>query len=408
MACRHCDLLQAVPALRAGSSATCPRCSGILRRAQRDPLRHGLALNIAALSLFGVACLMPLMSVSKAGMGLSADLFSGPLQLKADGVWPLSVVILIATFFAPLLKILGTLYVLLQLRRPSPSPHIRRVFVWVEKLRPWAMIEVYMLGVLVAYVKLVDIVTIDVGVAVYALAILILTMVMADAALDRHAVWEAIDRSPRPRFDAGAESRDTIGCEICGLVHEGGPRAAPVCLRCGSHLHRRKPNSLARSWAFVLAALVLYVPANVYPVLTVIQLGSGEPSTILGGVEELVVSHMYPLAALVFFASILVPVLKVVSLMILLVSAQMGWSGRLRDRTRLYRIVNVIGRWSMIDIFMISILVSLVHFGAVVMIAPGFGAVCFASVVILTMFAAESFDPRLMWDNAAKTKGKSL
>jgi paraquat-inducible protein A len=137
-----------------------------------------------------------------------------------------------------------------------------------------------------------------------------------------------------------------------------------------------------------------------------VQMGSGAPSTILGGVEELVTAKMYPLAALVFFASILVPVLKLFGLMLLLVMTQLGRGERLVDRGRLYRIVSVIGRWSMIDIFMESILVALVQFGAVVTIEPGFGAVAFAGVVIITIFAAESFDPRLMWD-AAVASGRA-
>ena len=152
----------------------------------------------------------------------------------------------------------------------------------------------------------------------------------------------------------------------------------------------------------MIASLVLYVPANAYPVLTVVQLGAGAPSTILGGVEELLSSGMYPLAALVFFASVVVPMLKLAGLVTMLIATQAGWAGRLRDRTALFRFVRAIGRWSMIDVFMISILVALVQFGAVVTIAPGFGAVAFAAVVILTMFAAEAFDPRLMWDAAER------
>ena len=172
------------------------------------------------------------------------------------------------------------------------------------------------------------------------------------------------------------------------------------CRRCGAGLEHRKPKSLQRSWAFLIAAVVMYVPANYFPVMTIISLGVGEPSTILGGVEELIDSNMWPLAALVFFASITVPVLKIISMVILLFTTRAGTPGRLRDRTTLYRIVDAVGRWSMIDVFMISILVALVRFGALITIEPGIGAMAFASVVILTMFAAESFDPRLMWDNA--------
>ena len=166
-------------------------------------------------------------------------------------------------------------------------------------------------------------------------------------------------------------------------------------------LHPRRPDSVARTWALVIAAAILYIPANYYPVLTVVQLGASMPSTIIGGVEELIDTREYPLAALVFFASIAVPMLKLVGLSAMLIATQTGRAGWLRDRTRLYHIVRFIGRWSMIDIFMESLLGALVTFGAVITIQPGVGALAFCAVVVLTMFAAETFDPRLMWDAAA-------
>jgi paraquat-inducible protein A len=136
----------------------------------------------------------------------------------------------------------------------------------------------------------------------------------------------------------------------------------------------------------------------------VISFGAGAPDTILSGVKHLVQSGMWPLALLVFFASITVPVLKIGGLSFLLVTTQRGVRGHLRDRTRLYRVIEAVGRWSMIDIFMLSILVALVRFGAIASVAPGIGALSFASVVVLTMFAATAFDPRLMWDRAGENR----
>jgi paraquat-inducible protein A len=406
--CPDCGLFQVVPSLRAGATARCPRCGAVLRRAHHDPLGRALALHVAALAMLGVAGLMSLMTVSTGGMELSADLFSGPKGLHRHGLWELALVVLFTTAVAPFVRFAAMTYVLGGLRLRRPPPHLRRLFAWLEQLRPWSMVEVYLLGVFVAYVKLVDLVHIEIGPALYALGALMLTTVVADAVLDRQAVWEemearglpgvAVDHAavPLARPVAGA-----VGCETCGLACLPVADGARCCPRCGSHLHARKPNSIGRTWALVTASLVLYGPANAYPVLTVVQLGAGAPSTILGGVEELLSSGMYPLAALVFFASVVVPMLKLTGLVAMLVATQVGWAGRLRDRTSLYRFVRAIGRWSMIDVFMISILVALVQFGAVVTIAPGVGAVAFAAVVILTMFAAEAFDPRLMWDAAA-------
>jgi paraquat-inducible protein A len=177
-----------------------------------------------------------------------------------------------------------------------------------------------------------------------------------------------------------------------------------ICPRCEAPLHLRKPNSISRTWALLIAAYILYIPANLLPVMTVISFGKGEADTILSGVKELIHAGMLPIALLVFFASITVPVLKLLSLTYLLLSVQYQSQWRPRERTKLYRITEVVGRWSMIDIFMISILIALVKLDAVATIEPGPGAISFASVVILTMFAAMSFDPRLIWDSIEEKK----
>jgi paraquat-inducible protein A len=242
--------------------------------------------------------------------------------------------------------------VLIRSHDERPPRHLRRVFAFAEKLRPWSMIDVFVFGVFVAYVKLGDLVTIGLAAGVYALLALTFVLVWMDSALDREAVWERLDhRAPTDGPCRG--SAGLIGCETCGVVSTL-PLDEPRCPRCESMLHPRKPDSIARTWALGIAAAVLYIPANYYPVLTVMQLGAGAPSTILGGVEELVTAGQYPLAALVFFASILVPVLKLIGLSTMLVTTQTGRLGWLRDRTRLYHIVRFIGRWSMIDIFMIA------------------------------------------------------
>lgn len=163
-------------------------------------------------------------------------------------------------------------------------------------------------------------------------------------------------------------------------------------------MHRRKPDSLARTWALTLTAYILYIPANLLPVMTVMMSGRGEPDTILSGVKALLVGGMWPLALLVFFASITVPVLKLLVLTYLLLSVQFKSRWRPRERTVLYRITESVGRWSMIDIFVIAILAAVVKLGALATIEAGPGAVAFGGVVVVTMFAAMSFDPRLIWD----------
>jgi paraquat-inducible protein A len=414
--CMDCGQIQILPALPPSSRAVCLRCDAVLRHTRRDPLLLPLALNISALILFMLGATLTLMSVSTAGQLRVAELTSGPMELQQYGMWEISLVVLITTVAAPLARILCMLAVLLGLRLQHPPAELRAIYAWVERVRPWSMVEIYLLGLFVAYVRLKTMAAIDLGPAIFALGGLMLIMVVADYTLDGQAVWEAMEpprRRRRRTLDANQATPDRprmsdhgsqhprwrIGCDTCGLVSRAYPGMR--CTRCGFRLNDRKPGSIQRTWAFSIAAFLLYIPANTYPVLTVVRIGAGQPSTIFGGVRELIEVGMWPLAALVFFASVAVPVLKLVGLGTLLISTHIGTGRALRDRTVLYRIVDAIGRWSMIDIFMESILVALVQFGQLASVYPGPGAIAFASVVILTMLAAHSFDPRLMWDGAS-------
>lgn len=405
--CHDCGTIQRLPAMPPNARAVCPRCDAVLRHTRPDPLSLPLALNLAALMMFGIGAFWTLLSVSTAGQLRRANLLSGPEELGSFGLWELSVVVLATTFAAPLLRILSTIAVLVSLRLQRRPPFIRTIYAWIEYLRPWSMVEIFLLGLFVAYVRLSGIAHIDLGPAILALGTLTVTMLAADIMLDQQAVWEALDpRKPGegPRHPPAGLLGATLhrmGCDTCGQVTRG--RDGALCPRCGFALHHRKPNGLVRTWALVLAALILYIPANTYPFLTVIRFGAGQPSTILQGVRELIVIGEWPLALLVFFASVTVPVLKLVGLILLLTTTMAGLRTRRRDRTVLYRVLDAVGRWSMIDIFMESILVALVQFGAVVTIVPGPGAIAFAAVVILTMLAARTFDPRLIWDRAGES-----
>ncbi len=191
------------------------------------------------------------------------------------------------------------------------------------------------------------------------------------------------------------------GLVICHECHQLNVQQSgqQFCNRCGSHLHARRPNSLARTWALLLAAALLYIPANLLPIMTVNSLGRGQSDTIMSGVVTLVNFGMLPIAAVVFIASILVPTFKLVGIALLLYSVQRHQPMSARQRILMYRFIEWIGRWSMLDIFVIAILVAVVRFGNLASIEPGWGAAAFASVVILTMLAALTFDPRLIWDN---------
>lgn len=398
-ACRSCDLRQTVGGLAPGAAALCRRCGDVLRSRPRAGFDVVLALALTALLLFVLANAFPLVTFQLAGRSQSGRLISGVIGLYQEGYWELAGLVFLTTILGPLLYFLGLLYVLIPLALGRRPWALGLVFRAVLALAPWAMMEVYTLGIMVAFIKLGDFGRVIPGVALYAFFCLTFLVMAVNASLHREAIWDRAAKTPSGKVREHARARDMWSCPACELLvaplEDGG---AADCPRCGAALEKRKTNSLSRTWALLISGYVLYVPANLYPVMTIVSFGKQETSTIFSGVVELAQGGMLPIAILVFCASIAIPVLKLLSLTFVAASVQFGWHWRPRDRTRLYRIVEGIGRWSMIDVFVISILVALIKLEQVATIEPSLGALCFAAVVVLTMFAAMSFDPRLIWD----------
>lgn len=394
-----------------GMAAQCCRCGALLRHVRSNPLSLGLALSLASLVLFAIGATGLLATVENLGQRRTAGLLSGPAALVQNGLWELAALVFATTVAAPLMVTGASIYVLGGLRLHRPPPGLALAFTIRNRLRPWSMVEVFLVGYFVAYSKLGALAHIEIGFGLYALFGFTVASIATDALLDPQAVWEAIAQQARasPSRVADVATLRPLGpinqlvcCPVCELAcAAAGPSAqsSARCSRCRAILHRRKSGSLARTAALTFSALVFYIPANTLPVLTVIQAGHGHPSTILGGIGELLQNGQWGLAAIVFTASIAVPVLKILGLgTMLAVVLQHGRVGHLRQLTALYRVIVVIGRWSMIDIFMEAILSGLVQFGTVARVYTNSGALAFAATVVLTIFAAKGFDPRLMWD----------
>lgn len=196
-----------------------------------------------------------------------------------------------------------------------------------------------------------------------------------------------------PRGTAAA-----AGLACCHVCYELAPASEHVCPLCGAALHVRMDSSIQKTLALVFTAIVLYIPANVLPIMVTHQLGRPEPSTILGGVVLLIHHGSYPIAGVIFVASVLVPTGKILAILFLCWTVARGQDTSLEQRTRLYRITEFIGKWSMTDVFVVAILVALIQLGGLLSITAGSAAIAFGGVVVLTMLAAESFDPRLIWD----------
>jgi paraquat-inducible protein A len=201
--------------------------------------------------------------------------------------------------------------------------------------------------------------------------------------------------------------RALLSCRTCGRVSQlaqpvaqGTPMACP---RCGTALNHRRPESLHRTWAFLIAAMILYIPANLLPIMSTTSVFGDAQHTILGGIDELRASGAWVLALIVFVASIVVPMLKIAALMLLAATAQRKSRWKSLERAQLFRMVDAVGHWSMLDVFVVVLLVGTIRFGAFGGVQPGPGLLAFGAVVVLTMLAAGSFDPRLTWPEEPAT-----
>jgi paraquat-inducible protein A len=228
---------------------------------------------------------------------------------------------------------------------------------------------------------------------------------------DRAAAWAA-RATPHTQVHAGEGATLTAAqlglceCHRCGAVWEGAT-AGEACGRCGTHLRHRKPDSIRRTWALLLAACIMYLPANLLPVMITRSLFGTQQDTIMSGVIFFWISGSYGLAALIFTASFLVPLFKLAALFVLVTTAQMRSTWRQHERASLYRLLELIGRWSMLDVFVVSLLTGLVQLRGLAVITAGLGIAAFAAVVVLTMLASLSFDPRLIWDTAPESPDES-
>ena len=398
--------MQLLPPPAHGQKAECARCAKVLAGSATGRIGAPLALASAAVIFLIPATVAPLMLVSSYGASREAWLPTSASALWRDGFPSLGLLVALFSIALPyvflglLIWVLGTLQFGGR-RRVGPA------FRWAKHLRPWVMTEVYLVGCFVSYSRIKAVSTVTVEVGGWSLVAAGLMLLVALTQLDERTVWEML----RPGNLARKGSKDippahpkSINCTICDLI-VGEAAAGQHCPRCGATLRPRKAASIQRTLAFVLAGYLLYIPANTLTVLTTVQFGLEEHNTILSGVLELIRNDLWPLAIIVFTASIVLPLIKLFGLTWMLAATHLGSRRFLVTRTRLYRSIDAIGRWSNIDIFSVAVLVAILQFGSLTTVHAGSGLVAFAAVVIITMLATMVFDPRLMWDAGAVQAG---
>ena len=431
IACRNCDTLVRKRGLNGrGEIACCPRCGSTLYSNMSRRINLTSAVALAALITFLIAQAYPILELVADGTTSQTTLIGAIVVLWRENMQFVAALVCCSTVLFPLTELLALLYVLIPVSAGYIPPGFNRVLRLIQLVRPWEMIEVFMLAVLVTMVKMQSLARVIPETALFAFVALTL-MLAALVKLDLFALWDFADglAAGKPKkYPAGDSGEATqpltamagasrspvasptltyvtalqmglIACNACGQVE---PRDLSIkrqrCSRCDSVLHRRHPDSLRRTWALLVAAALLYIPANLLPVMHTESLLDTQDNTIISGVVYFWTSGDWPLAVVVFVASIIVPMLKISALVLLLVTAQRHSRWYPRERTTLYRFLERIGRWSMLDVFVVTLTVALVRFQSFAEVTAGLGVIAFGSVVILTLLASMQFDPRLAWD----------
>jgi paraquat-inducible protein A len=363
--CPVCGLAQTVGVLPAATTAHCVRCGVVLRRGGSGSYRAALCFALGALLLFAPANLWPVIEVTTFGRTHSYTVLSGATALWSGTMWPLAIPVVLGSVALPA----GLILVLLALSGA------RCLGVGAESLRPWrrlcdllrawAIVDVYLLAIFVTVVKLAE---------------------LTDAAA---ALGSALFFAMVVCLTLALRSLDAEGANLAPAANLGpdGSSSGPA------------PRSATRTFALALGALILFVPANVFPTLTVTSYGATQTATVFGGVVDLWQARMWPLAIIVVCASLLIPFFKIIGLMFLTLTLDRPADPH--ARTRLYLFIARIGRWSMLDVYVISLIVAVLHFGSLAHAQAEIGALAFVSVVIVTLLAAQSFDPRLIWQSAS-------
>ncbi|MFM4702883.1 PqiA/YebS family transporter subunit [Aeromonas bivalvium] len=397
-ACEECDLLAPATLLAPGEARHCERCGHVLTRNLPEQARRPIAYGMAAIIMFVLANSFTFMSFSAKGLGQEMTFLQCITTLVEEGYLFLGAVLSLTLIGLPLVYLGSIMLVLWRLDKHMHDKALRSLSRLLCRIQPWLMVDVFLIGVLISLVKLMGMADIKMGLSFWAFVGYTLLLIKTISSLDRRWLWQRLfgpteDRELDPGM--GAREAGLVNCHLCGALGEQGQHS---CRRCGAYLHSRKPGGLARTWALLITSAILYIPANLYPIMDTVFLGDTSPSTILGGVVLLWSMGSYPIAAVIFIASVVVPLAKILALFWLCYRVQSGDGASPLGKLKLYRMTEFVGRWSMIDVFVVAILAGLIRLDNLMTIYPGPAAVAFSGVVLITMVAAMSFDSRLIWD----------
>ncbi|CAM2826346.1 paraquat-inducible protein A [Vibrio mytili] len=415
ISCEECGLVVHVPDIDQGQTAQCPRCSHALTKINTKPYQSVIAVAIACLIMLVLSLSFPFMSFSVKGLSQEITLLHAAKMLAEFhnvllGILLLATVVVLPSIYIGL--ILYLYFEALKSRRHSatqkPSTkQQRRATVLCRllfRVEPWLMVDVFLIGVLVSLIKIASLADIEMGSSFWAFCVYTILVVKCISMVDKSWLWGHFVPAvalPNVREGDTHHSHNHVGCHTCHQINPLEDKKHQRCIRCNSVIHQYNPaDNLQKAWALLFASIIFYIPANLYPMMYTVSLGHSEGSTIMQGVILLWKMGSYPVAMVIFFASVFIPLAKMLALAWLYYHAQKSRHLPYEEsisRLKIYRLTEFIGRWSMIDIFVVAILVALVQLQNLMAIYPGPAALSFAAVVIFTMLSAMIFDSRLLW-----------
>lgn len=393
--CPDCGALETIPPLAPRCRAHCCICRSPLEQTAGRSVTAALACAATTFLLLIPANFLPLMTVQILGVSRTTVLGSGIVLMWQRGWVILALALGAFGVVLPVIRFALLSFVLAAVRLRKTFRGLGRIYRWAMWLDLWAMPDVFLVGFFVGYSRVAQNLAADIGAGGDCFMVAAVMAMLTRAALDRRTVWRAIKAERALAEDQPA----MISCTACDLA---APLAAEgsSCPRCGLRLHARKPDALVRASALTLAGFALYLPANLYPMTISVQAGHEVTHRIVDGIVELFQAGLWPLGILIFCTSIAIPLVKLSGMAWFIASVKLRSRRHLRFKTRLYRLIDELGRWSNMDVFTIVVFVPLIRFDGLASASAAIGAPAFALVVLLTLAASSAFDPRLMWDAA--------
>jgi paraquat-inducible protein A len=373
--CHECALSIRLPFILEGQKAICPRCGYLLSSIHCNATNRVLSFSFTALMFLILSIPFEFISFNTKGLERHIDIIDSFNILIANDYLILALLQIIAVLVLPLLILFILIALYLPLSRGQCPKHQQLLVHYLFLLLPWSMVEIFLIGTLVSLIKIISMASIGLGPSFYCFILFSITLTAALLHIDKQQLTTNIS----------SVNKNHHQCKINRSTNE------PY-----SNNHKND-YSVQYTWALLITSIIVYIPANLLPIMNTRLLGHDDPSTILGGIYILWQLGSYPIAIVIFIASVAVPIAKIIVMCWLNYSVQKQSQTFRLERAKLYRITELVGRWSMVDVFVVIILVSLIQLGNTMSIYPGAAVLAFSGMVILTMLAAMSFNPQLIW-----------